>query len=123
MSFTLIEVTHTFTNLDGTSASGVVAFRLSQRITNGSQSYTSEIPVHASLNSDGELSQQLPANNDPATVPQGSSYMVTLLLNGSSGQTLPGDTYEIVVPYNAAGGTVDLGSLLPSQVGPTGPTP
>ena len=123
MSFTLIEVTHSFVNLDSTPASGVVAFRLSQRITNGSQSYASELPVHASLNSDGELSQQLPANNDPATVPQGSSYLVTLLLNGSSGQTLPGDTYEIVVPYNAPGGTVDLGTLLPSQVGPTGPTP
>lgn len=121
MSFTTITVTHQFLNLDGSTASGVVAFRLTKRITNGTATYATEIPVHATLNPSGQLSQSLPANNDPATSPGDSAYMVTFLLNGTSGQMLSGDEYEIVVPYNAPGGTVDLGSLLPTQVGPTGP--
>lgn len=119
MSFTQITVTHTFTNLDGSPASGVVAFRLSKRITNGTQSYASEVPVHATLNGSGVLSQVLPANNDPATVPNDSTYTVTFFLNGAGGATTSGETYEITVPYNASGGTVDLGTLLPAQVGPT----
>jgi hypothetical protein len=113
MAVTPVTVTHTFLNPDGTPASGIVAFRLSGRMTNGTTSYASTVPIHATLDANGQLSQSVPANNDPATVPTGTNYTVTLFVNGESG-----DTYaDVVVPYDAAGGTVDLGSLLPSQVG------
>jgi Na+/serine symporter len=117
MAFTMISITHAFSNIDGSTASGIVAFRLSERITNGSQSYTAEIPLHSTLNGSGHLSAQLPANNDPTTFPAGSTYTVSFLLNGTAGINLSGDEYTITVPYNAPGATVDLGTLLPSQVG------
>jgi hypothetical protein len=113
MAVTLVTVTHQFLNPDQTAASGMIAFRLSGQMTNGSTTYGPTVPVHAALDSDGDLSQLVPANNDPATVPQGTSYTVTLFLNGDSAVTFS----DIVVPYNAPGGTVDLGTLLPSQVG------
>jgi hypothetical protein len=117
MGFTSITVTHQFKNLDGTAASGVVIFKLSSRITNTGLSYSSEIPVHSTLDSSGNLSQVLPANNDPTTTPANSNYLVTFMLNGASGQMESGDEYSITVPYNAPGGTVDLGTLLPAQQG------
>lgn len=117
MGFTTITVTHQFKNIDGTAASGVIIFRLSARITNSDLTYDPTVPVHAALDSNGNLSQALPANNDPTTTPQGSNYIVTFMLNGSSGVPLMGDEYSITVPYNTPGGTVDLGTLLPAQVG------
>jgi hypothetical protein len=117
MSATLITISHTFKNPDQTAASGVIGFRLSARMTNGSTTYADEVPVHATLNGSGVLSQVLPANNDPGTTPANSTYIVTFMLNGASGVSLSGDEYSIVVPYNAPGGTVDLGTLLPVQVG------
>lgn len=112
MAFTSITLTHQFLNPDGTPASGMVAFRLTERVTNGGVTYAPQVPVHATLDSNGHLSQALPANNDPATAPAGSAYVVTLMLNGRSGEET-----EVVVPYNASGGTVDLGTLFPSQQG------
>ena len=117
MSVTLVTVSHVFKNPDGTAASGTVAFRLSARITNSDVTYAAEVPVHSTLDGTGHLSQVLPANNDPGTTPASSTYIVTFMLNGASGVSLSGDEYSIVVPYNAPGGTVDLGTLLPVQVG------
>jgi hypothetical protein len=112
MAATLITVTHQFTNPDQSPGSGIIAFRLSARITNGGQSYAPQVPIHASLDGSGLLSQLVPANNDPATNPTDSFYVVTFFLNGDSG-----DEQEITVPYNAPGGTIDLGILLPAQQG------
>jgi hypothetical protein len=114
MAATIITVTHKFLNPDGTPVSGMIGFRLSQRITNGGVTYAEQVPVHSSLSATGELSQALPANNDPATTPVNSTYIVTFYLNGGQ---LSGDEVSITVPYNAAGGTVTLGSLLPQQEG------
>ena len=115
MSFTQITVTHGFSNIDDTAASGVVIFKLSGQMTNGSVTYHSALSVHAALDPSGNLSQVLPANNDPATFPQGTTYTATILLNGAADDG--SGEYSITVPYDAVGGTVDLGSLLPSQVG------
>jgi hypothetical protein len=101
MAATQITVTHTFLNPDGSAASGVIAFKLSARITNASASYAPQVPVHSTLNSMGQLSQVLPANNDPATTPANSFYTVTFFLNSAE----------------LSGGVVDLGSLLPQQQG------
>lgn len=112
MAITMIRLTHAFKNPDGSAASGVIAFRLSARITNGTTTYAPQVPVHATLNATGDLSQVLPANNDPTTTPKGSSYLVTFMLNGYSG-----DEVNIVVPHTAPTGTIDLGALLPVQEG------
>lgn len=114
MAATMVTVVHRFTNIDGTAASGVVIFKLSERITNGGVTYDQAVSVHAQLNSTGELSQALPANNDPSTTPQGSNYTVTTIINGATG-----NEYAITVPYNAATGRVTLGTLLPKQEGST----
>lgn len=119
MGFTMITVTHSFKNLDGSTASGIVAFRLTKRITNGSESYTPEIPLHSTLDSSGNLTATLPANDDPATLPADSQYTVAFLLNGAANQMLSEEPYFITVPSAAPGGTVDLGTLLPDQTGPS----
>lgn len=120
MSFTMITVTHgPIYNLDGSYASGEIVFRLTKRVTNGVQTYAQQVAAKAVLSATGTISISLPANNDPATVPADSQYVVAFLLNGANGQALPEDEYFVTVPYNAAGGTVDLGTLLPSQTGPS----
>lgn len=107
MSFSQTTITHTFTNADGTPASGIVEFVLSKRITNGS---TTIIPasVSAPLDATGHLSQTLTANDDPGTVPIDSQWRMDLRLQGADVET-----FWITVP--AGTGTVDLGSLLPQQ--------
>ena len=123
MSFSQITLTHVFSNLDGTAASGTVVFRLSDRMTNGGQSYDDSISLHATLDSSGNLKNAgatgplvLPANNDPATVPQNIYYNVLFMLNGSESGGV-GDSVMIMLPYNAPGGTIDLGTLLPQTSG------
>ena len=114
MAFSSIQITHSFLNPDGSGASGNAVFALSGRMTNGSTSYMAAAPITAPFSSAGALSQALPANNDPATTPTGTTWLITINVSGAKPET-----YEIVVPFNAAGGTVDLGALLPEagQVG------
>lgn len=113
MACTPIVVTHRFANPDGTPASGVIAFRLSGRMTNGTETIASGVPVHATLDAGGNLSQTLPATDDAATSPQGTTYTVELFLNGADGTTFSG----VAIPSASPGGTVDLGSLLPTAAG------
>lgn len=111
MAFTTREITHTFTNADGTPASGVVNFWLTQRMTNdGSSLVPSEIT--ASLDASGHLDQEVTCNNDADTKPVGATWRVDMRILGSEMET-----YFISVPSGV--GTVDLGSLLPEaqQVG------
>jgi hypothetical protein len=112
----MITVSHTFQNIDGTAASGTVVFRLSDRITNGGISYDPAVPMHSTLNSSGQLSVTLPANNDPGTTPANTYYEVALMLNGSASGGV-GDSVMVLLPYNAPGGTIDLGTLLPQTSG------
>lgn len=106
MAFTTATITHTFTNPDATPASGSVIFSLEKRMTNGTQSVMPGVTVTAALNSGGQLSQALYANNDVGTVPTDSQWRVDIRV----GSTDDGP-YFITVP--TGGGTVDLGSLLP----------
>lgn len=67
MSFSTATVTHTFTNADGTAASGNIKFTLvGGLMTNGT---TSIVPasITAALNASGVLSQSLTSNVDTAT--------------------------------------------------------
>lgn len=108
----MVTVSHTFKNPDGSAASGTVIFRLSARITNGGVTYAEQVPVHSALTATGDLSQVLAANDDTATTPKNSTYLVTFLLNGKSG-----DEVEITVPHAAPTGKINLGTLLPTQQG------
>lgn len=116
MAFTQIRVHHQFKNIDGSAASGVVAFRLSQRISNGGVTYTPQVPTHATLNGTGDLTVTLPANNDPTTTPKGSNYIVTFFVNTGISS---GDEVAIIIPHTAAAGAITLGTLLPKQEGRT----
>lgn len=112
MSITSRTITHTFTNADGSPASGSVDFKLTKRMTNGTQTYGPGT-ITAQLNNSGVLTQSLLANNDIATFPADSQWLVILRILGW-------DIEEFAITVPATGsGSIDLGSLLPS-VAPIG---
>jgi hypothetical protein len=88
-----------------------VEFTLTEHITNGA---TSIVPnnVFATLNSSGQITQPLTANNDAGTVPVDSQWRVDIRIQG-----ITPVTYYIVIP--TGGGSYDLGTLLPGaqQIG------
>src|ERR1039458_4706094 len=104
MSFTDITVTGQYSNVDGTNCSGSVTFVLSVAVAN-SNVVLQPKPYVARLVS-GAFSISLPANNDPATVPPTSQYVVVEQTDGSANRE-----YTITVPYDAPGGTVDISTL------------
>lgn len=106
MSFTMCTVTHSFENIDGTPGSGTVSFWLSKRMTNGTQTFVPS-EVGASIASDGSLSQALPSNADPDTIPADAMYRVDIRVQGAEQES-----FFITVPATAS---VDLGTLLPQQ--------
>lgn len=108
MAFTQATVTHKFTNPDGTAGSGSVVFQLTKRMTNGTTSIVPGIEVIGSLDSGGNLSVTLYANNDPGTVPGDSQWQVDIRVNSKDD-----GPYFITVP--TGGGTEDLGALLPQD--------
>lgn len=66
-----------------------------------------------SLDAEGDLTLVVAANNDPGTTPVGVSYEVREDITGQ-----PIRTYYVTVPYDAAGGAVDLSTLASSPVPP-----
>ena len=66
MSFSTATITHTFTNADGTSASGSIKFTLTAPMTNGT---TTIVPasITVPLDGSGNISQSLTSNVDTAT--------------------------------------------------------
>ena len=108
MAFSQATITHTFTNPDGTPASGAVVFTLTKRMTNGTTSIVPGVTVSAALNSSGALSQLVYANNDAGTIPTDAQWRVDIRVNN-----VEDGGYFITVP--TGGGTVDLGSLLPQD--------
>lgn len=110
MAFSSVTVTHTYTNLDGTPASGSVEFALTGAMRNGGVTLAASNPLIANLDSSGALSVALPATDDPATVPQGRMYTVTERIAGAREET-----YTVSVPSASAGQSIDLGSLYPAD--------
>lgn len=112
MAFTLITVTCTYRTADGNAASGTVKFTPSNPMVNGVMTVAS--PIQMALDRLGKLSITVAANDDPATTPTGSYYTVTEALSGQTPRT-----YNVIIPYAASGGTVDL-STLTTIAGPSG---
>ena len=111
MSFTYASITHSYLNLDGTPASGKVTFQLSGAMRNSGITFAPSMPMVCPLSA-GSLIAVLPANNDPGTVPDGVTYLVTEEI-ASMGTGTVGQTFTILVPTD--GGSIDLASLLPQD--------
>jgi hypothetical protein len=106
VAFTTITVTRTYKTPAGYPAQGVVRFTPSSPMVNGTT--TIAAPEWAALNKNGALSIVLAANNDPSTTPAGTTYRVQETLTGQDTRI-----YDVVIPYNAVAGTVDLSTLAP----------
>lgn len=106
MAFTLIACTKTWESPDGSTPTGTVVFTLSSEMTDPTtgESVATD-PITATL-SGGAISQNLVANNDTTTTPAGTYYNVVETVGGVS------DSYRILVPHNAAGGTVKISSIV-----------
>jgi hypothetical protein len=104
VAFTMITVTRSYKTAAGRPAAGTVKFTPSNPMVNGPTVISA--PVVGTLDRAGLLSLPVAANNDPATDPVGSYYTVVESLTGQ-----PSRSYAVVVPYNAAAGTVDLSTL------------
>lgn len=102
---TPITVTATYVDAKGNAPLGHVAFTPSVVTVAGSVIQT-PCPVSVRL-VDGALVVILAATDDPQWAPTGFVYHVTEDVAGTS------RTYDIELPYDAAGGAVDLATLAP----------
>lgn len=105
--FSKAKITHTFENADGTPSSGRITFTLTKRMTNGNQTITPSA-VAINLPANGQLSVELPANNDPGTLPEDAQWKMEWHILGS-------DPEEFFITVPTGGGTVELSKLLPTQ--------
>jgi len=106
---TLITVQGTYLKLDGTPDSGTVTFRSPVfDLAASDPSIMSPGPLRATLDNTGSFSLEVPASNDPDWSPSGWTYIVHVKV--TSGAYM----FEVMVPYDAPGGTLDMNKLLPS---------
>jgi len=110
VAFTLITVTHDYTNdEDVAPPSGALIVQYSDMLVNGSDSRSiAEIVVPLVA---GVFSAELPATDDPATTPQGASVSFLERIAG-----YPPKLYSVVLSASLAP-TVDLATLLPQVIG------
>jgi hypothetical protein len=107
MAFSIVVVSHTFQNDDGTPADGMVMIQLSEPMTNGG--VTRETTPHTFLlDSTGSFSVHLAANDDPTTEPQNTYYTVVERVTATSNRE-----YTLVVPCDAPHGVLDLEAGMP----------
>lgn len=109
MAFTVVTLTGTFQNADGTPADGTVQFQLTQPMANGDV-IIETTPLAVILNASGGFSVPLRANDDTATLPVGTQYVVIERVTSTSNRE-----YAITIPHAAVGGTVDLSTLMPTS--------
>lgn len=129
MSFTSVRVTATETLPAGSPSptAGTVVFTLSQAMSDGAGNIAPTTPYNCTIRtSDGKLlgpdgnpGVELPANNDPSTFPQGTTYQVMQVI--TYGAVTSYNSFNVTVPYTAAGGTIDLSALLPATIPPSPP--
>ena len=107
--FTKAKISEKFSNVDGSTTQGHVVLTLTKRMSNGSETIVPS-EIEALINeSTGEISVELPANNDAGTVPEDAKYRVDLRIVGDERQS-----YYIEVP--PGGGSYTLSELLPQGV-------
>jgi hypothetical protein len=67
--------------------------------------------IRSSFDAQGNISVVLPATNDPAWSPVGWTYHLDARLSGGL------ISYDVVIPYDAPGGEIELAELLPTTAG------
>lgn len=112
MAFTPITLTGSYQTAVGDTAKGTVVFQLTAELTQPGLPIVSPFPIIVPL-VDGQLSAGglpdgvvLYANDDGATEPQLTSYQVTEQIGEA-----PYNSYFIIIPSGAPGGTIDLTEL------------
>lgn len=106
MAWSQTTITHKWVNPDLSAGTGTVKFTLERRMTNAGQSIPAGATITATLDTGGNLSQQLVSNVDAGTTPTDAQWRVDVNVAGASE-----DSYYITVPVGP--GTVDLGTLIP----------
>lgn len=108
---TFIKVTGAFERADKTPATGTITATLSGKITNGELTIE-PTPILGELNNEGKLIAQsggpfeLAANDDPATLPVGTTYSFVVKLDNA-----PVREFDATVKHAAVKGEVTLTEL------------
>lgn len=111
----VVTATYPAVEKDGSvvAETGTVTFAWGDWLQSPSLNSTlSPFVVEESLDANGQIAVQLPSSNDPAWTPTNRTYLVKERL--STGVR----TRRIVVPYDAAGATIDLADIADAQVDP-----
>src|SRR6185369_15475302 len=117
-SLAAITVTGSYVNSDGTPATGVIIFRNKYTLTSLSSGVFVQLDdIEVELDGTGSFSVAVPASNDPDWFPSPAVWNVVERTTSRSYSR----TYNVLIPYNAPGGTVALASLSP-VVNPPSPT-
>ena len=111
MAFTSITVTGTYYKADGTTpASGNVTFLATNPMTDSSNNQiVAPTLVTGTLNGSGVFSVTLTATTDPTTQPDGTTYEVTENIDEAFQVK-----YNISVPHDSVGGTLDVADVTPA---------
>jgi hypothetical protein len=117
-SLSAITVTGSYVNSDGTPATGVVIFRNKYTLTSVSSGVFVQLDdIEVELDATGAFTVAVPASNDPDWFPSPAVWNVIERTTSRSYSR----SYNVLIPYNAPGGTVALASLAP-VVTPPSPT-
>jgi hypothetical protein len=103
MAFTQVTVTRDYDLATGDAPTGTVYFTPSDWLVN--EVTVAPVAVAAPLNVAGQITIDLFANSDPATVPADSNYLVREVIVGQ-----PTRSYRVVIPHDA-GSSLDLSTL------------
>ncbi len=106
MAFTLVTISATYHNEDGSPASGSVHFSLTAPLANGGE-IREPTTVVATLDGGGRISLLLPATDDPGTLPGGVTYLVQEQISAA-----PMRLWYVAVPR--ASSTLDLSTVAPA---------
>lgn len=114
MAFTTITLTGHYELPDSSGpASGSLQLRLTSAMSQPPSGNVPASPIQINLDGSGNFSKAIFATNDPTTLPLDVSYEVTENVGGVT------DVYYIIVPYDAAGATIDISECI--KVLPTPP--
>lgn len=111
MAFTPITVTREYLQPNLQAAAGKVTFTPTSPMVNDGTVIAAPATFQLAA---GQLTAILAANDDPDTLPVDVAYLVREQIDGQVERR-----YYVEIPYNAAGGTVDLSTLAAVGVAPT----
>jgi hypothetical protein len=107
-NLTTIEVTGRFIDMVGNPIAGQVKFTPRAALKNvGQNVILINSTITVTLDSSGEFAQDLVATDDADATPLGFTYRVEEAFIG-------GRTYDILLPSNTAGGSIDLADVVPA---------